>query len=421
LILNLPKIFFGWWIVAASFLIALYTGGTIFYGFTAIFEPIAHDMGWSYTQLSFAASLRGLELGIFAPVMGVFVDRWGPRKLIFIGAIIITGGLILLSYAVSLAVFYGAYVIIAVGLCCCSFPVLVTAIAQWFRKNVGLATGIVSSGFGFGGLMIPVVVKLVEMYEWRVTMIIIAVGTLVTVLPLSLLMRHKPEQYGYLPDGGVEVTTEDLNSGQTVSQQTEIDFRPKQALKSNIFWRLALVFLGHMLVLHAVITHVMPYLTSVGVVRSLSSLVATVLVLMSILGRLIFGWLGDKFDRRIVIAVTFLMMGLGLLSSAYTSDTVTWLLVPFVILFGSGYGGNNALHPSVIRQYFGRNNFGTIFGLVAGIMMMGSIVGPPLAGWVFDTWGSYQDIWFIFTGLLIVAIIPVVTIPPVSQLSSGND
>jgi len=89
--------FYGWWMVAASFLIAMSVGGIIFYGFTAIFEPIANELGWSYTQISIAASLRGLEVGILAPVVGVFVDRLGPRRIIATGAVITAAGLIMLT------------------------------------------------------------------------------------------------------------------------------------------------------------------------------------------------------------------------------------------------------------------------------------------------------------------------------------
>jgi MFS family permease len=90
------------------------------------------------------------------------------------------------------------------------------------------------------------------------------------------------------------------------------------------------------------------------------------------------------------------------------------LLVPFLILFGIGYGGNNTLRGSAIREFFGRGNFGAIHGLVIGIMMVGSVAGPPLAGWVFDKWHSYQPIWFVFTGLAVAAILLAVTTPQVS-------
>ncbi len=87
------KVFYGWWIAAASLLIGLYSAGVVFYGFTAIFEPIADELGWSYTQISLASSVRGLEAGLLAPLIGVLADRWGPRRLIFSGAIFTAVGL----------------------------------------------------------------------------------------------------------------------------------------------------------------------------------------------------------------------------------------------------------------------------------------------------------------------------------------
>jgi len=142
----------------------------------------------------------------------------------------------------------------------------------------------------------------------------------------------------------------------------------------------------------------------------MSSLVATAIPLTSIVGRLGLGWLGDKVDRRLVATGAFAMMGFGLLCLGYVSLD-TWLLVPFIVLFSIGFGGNHALRPSLGRKYFGRTNFGTIFGLIIGIGGLGSIIGPTAAGWVYDNFGSYQGIWFVFAGLAVVAVISMLTIP----------
>ena len=414
------RIFYGWWIVVASFLIALYVGGAVFYGFTAIFEPIANEFGWSYTQISFAASLRGLEMGLLAPIIGLFVDRWGPRRLIASGAAIGALGLILLSRTTSLAMFYGAFFLVAMGTSCCTMTVLMTAIANWFRKNVGLASGIALSGFGCGGLLIPVIVGLIDMYDWRITVTILGLGMFAMVLPLSLLFRHKPEQYGSLPDGEVKdamIPDDGAASAQTV----EVSLKAKAALKTRAFWHMAVAYTCHTLILSAIITHVMPYLSSIGVARSRSSLVATIIPLMSIGGRLGLGWLGDRTDKKRVLIAAFAMIGLGMLCFGYASAGGTWLLIPFLVLFGIGYGGSNALRPSLLREYFGRANFGTIFGLIIGINMMGGIIGPTLAGWSFDNWGSYHGIWFVFAGLAIAALTAVFTMPPVRVTAKVAD
>ncbi|MFH1003870.1 MAG: MFS transporter [Chloroflexota bacterium] len=405
------RVFYGWWVVTAAFFVALYVGGVVFYGFTTMFEPIVAEFGWSYTQVSLAASLRGLESSLLAPIMGTLADRWGPRRLLFMGAFALAGGLFLLSQVNSLGMFYVAFFLVSIGMSCCSMTVLMTAVANWFHRRVGLASGIAISGFGFGGLVVPLMVALIDKYDWRLTVVIISLGMLAVVLPLSLLVRHKPEHYGYLPDGAAKASAV-VTSGPDPLPPAEIDIRVRQALKSGTFWHITLAYTIHILLVAALVTHVMPYLSSLNIARSTSGLVATGIPVVSIGGRLSMGWLGDKFSRKAVTAGGFIMMALGILCFAY-ADRAAWLLIPFLILFGSGYGGNSAMRPSLVREFFGRAQFGTLLGLIMGINMLGNVAGPPIAGWVFDTWGSYQGIWLVFAGLGLVSTISMLTTPPV--------
>jgi MFS family permease len=411
------KIFYGWWIVGASFFIAMYVGAVIYYGFTAFFEPIANDMGWSYTQISLAASLRGLEIGLLSPIVGILADRWGPRKLIFGGIFITAASLFLLSSTNSLLMFYGAFALLAIGVSACTVTVLLTAVANWFRQRIGVATGAAIGGFGFSGLLIPVIVRLIAAYDWRTALNILALGMIVMILPLSLLFRHRPEQYGYFPDGQNQGTAAYPDESGP-RQVGEVEVTAKHALKSVTFWRLALSRMYHSMTVAALITHVMPYLNSTGISRSQSSLVATVIPLMSIFGRFGFGWLGDKLTRKLVATASFIMIGYGVLSFAYVSAMNMWLLVPFLILMGIGYGGSNALLPSLGREYFGRTHFGSIYGIIEGIGTIGAIIGPAIAGLAYDNLGSYQIIWLLLAGLAVVAIISVFTIAPVRSSSN---
>ncbi|MFC2018214.1 MFS transporter [Chloroflexota bacterium] len=412
--LKISGVYYGWWIVAAAFLTGLYMAGVVFYGFTTVFEPITEDMGWSYAQVSLASSLRGIEAGLVAPVIGILVDRWGPRRLIFAGALFTFTGLILLSRTNSLTMFYGSFALIALGMSCSTATVLMTAVANWFRKNVGLATGIVASGFGCGGLLIPVIVKLIDLYEWRDAVTILAIGTLFTVLPLSFVFRHKPEQYGYLPDGQKEdgIT---FDTGPGMSPAAGKDLKMKQVLKSSAFWLITLAFTYFSLLVGAVITHVMPYLSSIGIARSMAGLVAAAIPITSIAGRLGLGWIGDRHDKKLIASAAFGVVGLGAFCFGYADIAGTWMLVPFLILFGVSYGGCIVLRASLVREYFGTTSFGTIFGLILGINMVGSIIGPPLAGWVYDSWGSYQNIWFIFAGLAGPALVALLAMRPVNK------
>ena len=409
-----PKVFYGWYVVGACLLIILYTSGITYFGFTAVFEPIVEDFSWSYTQISLAASLRGIEIGLLAPIMGFLVDRWGPRRLMFGGGIIICVGFLLLSQVSSLAMFYGAFVLIAIGMSTCTQTVVMTAVNNWFRRKAGVATGVVASGFGFGGLIVPVVTKLVDVLRWRMAMFTVGLGVLVTVLPLSLLVRDKPEHYGYQPDGETSTVVETRGT-QSPTTNAEISIPAKQAVRNRAFWNIAFASLGHSFVVGAVVIHIMPYLSSLGIVRSFSSLIALVLPVTSIGGRLGGGWLSGRLGSRQVFAASFALMTAGLLLFGYVTAGMIWLLVPFIITFSLGWGCSVTTRIILLREYYGRGSFGTILGFTAGIMMVGSVTGAPLAGWVFDTWGSYQGAWLGFGAVTIVGMILALTTPSPSS------
>ncbi|HET6478264.1 MAG TPA: MFS transporter, partial [Dehalococcoidales bacterium] len=249
---------------------------------------------------------------------------------------------------------------------------------------------------------------------------ILAVGMLIVVTPLSLIFRHRPEQYGYQLDGLKEAPTPST-ARITTSPPTELKIGLVQALKSITFWRIAATYMVHATIISSVITHVMPYLSSIGIARTRAGLVAMAIPIISVGGRLGFGWLADKRDRRRVIAGTFGMVTLGLVCLAYAPTAGFWLLIPFLFLFGIGYGGITTLRPSLVSEYFGRSNFGTVFGFIVGINALGGIAGPWLAGWVYDTWGSYQGIWLTYAGLAVIAMPLIFNISRVKMpLESGS-
>ncbi len=420
LMMKSSKVFYGWWLVGACVVANAYTAGIIFFGFTAIFEPIVNEFGWSYAQVSLAASLRGLEMGLLAPLTGLLVDRWGPRKIMFAGAFIGGAGLIFLSRITSLGMFYGAFALIAVGTSSCGSTVIITAVAQWFRRRLTIATGLVVSGFALGGLLVPLVAQLIDVLGWRTAIAGLGIGMWLIPMPLSLIVRHKPEQYGYLPDGDSNETIniETPSAPDASTPSTKLDIQPRRALLSRPFWHITLPATYQAFAVSAVITHIMPYLSSISIARSVSSLMASATPVMSITGRMGFGWLGDKFDKRLMAAIGFTLMSLGLLFFALVPTIGIWSLVLFIVVFGIGWGGAVPMRPALLREYFGRSNFGTILGSVFGVMMVGQILGAPLAGWWFDMWGSYQGVWFAFAGLGAVAVIIMLTIPRLDKTTA---
>ena len=174
----------------------------------------------------------------------------------------------------------------------------------------------------------------------------------------------------------------------------------------------------HFVAVGTLMVHVMPYLSSVGVFRSTASMVTMAVPLLSIPGRLCSGWLADRFNKKRVAAIFFTFTVLGLLCLSYISSEAKWILVPFVILFGLGWGSNNTLRTSMLREYFGRSRFGSIFGFMMGISALGGMAGPLFAGWVYDTWASYQIAWLTLAILVFASVIIIATTPSINMASA---
>jgi sugar phosphate permease len=410
-------VFYGWWIVGACFVISLYVHGIIGFGFTALIEPLSREFRWSYLQISLASSLRGVEVGLLAPIVGLLVDRWGPRRLMLGGTLLTGLALILMSRTASLGMFYGVFILIALGMTALSPTVTMTTMANWFTRRIGTATGIMHSGVGFSGLMIPIVVLLVDTLGWRTAMTLLGLFLLVIISLLTLIVRHRPEQYGLLPDG---------ETGATVTAGKELvpleisskDIGAREAIRSSSFWHIALAMMFQIMLVNAVVTHMIPYVGSVGLPRATAGLIASAVPLTSVVGRLSFGWLSDRIDPRRIMGCGYIMMSLGLVFFTLAAGGNAGLLIPSVALFSIGFGGNAIVRATIIREYFGRRSFGTIHGFIMGVAVVGHLSGPPLAGWVFDTWGSYQGIWLAFA---VLAVVPLLLIMTVSRPKRGGE
>jgi MFS transporter, OFA family, oxalate/formate antiporter len=401
------KIFYGWWIVLACFSIGFLVSGFVFYGFTAFFEPLVREFGWSHTQVSFASSLRGLEMGILAPLIGFLADRLGSRRLMLSGMIVLGAGLILLSYTQSLSMFYGAMILIAFGAGGCTSVVTMTAVSQWFRKNIGKALAIMTSGFGASGLLLPLIVALIDAYGWRTAVVVLGLAIWVIGIPLSLVIRDSPEKYGDMPDGipfpqGYSVCPDSHGDSQKKSYRAILKDRP--------FMYLNLAETIRFMALTSVVVHIMPHLSMIGISRSRAGFIAASIPLLSIIGRFVFGWLGDFFDKRRITMLAFLLMALGMLALAF----IHWpgMLLLFLLLFSFGFGGITVLRGTIIREYYDKRIFGSMMGIMMGFAAAGGIIGPTFTGWIFDISRDYHFVWMGFGAMLFLAILFIVNFRP---------
>ena len=398
-------LFYGWWIVYAALLISIYNVGTFFYGFTAFFNPLIKEFGWSRAVTSLAFTLQRAESGTAAPVVGYLVDKVGPRRVTITGAFLAGVGFIWLSYVQSLWSFYGSFLLIGLGLSASSPEVPLVAVANWFRRKRGRAMAVLAVGAGVGGIVIPGIVWGVDTFGWRAAVRGIGVGTWLVVIPLALVYRHQPERYGYLPDGdapGGSAVARD-RVARTSEASEEASFTVRQVLRTHAFWLLGLIFTLWMFVHGTIMVHILPALTAAGLSRGVAALVVAGMPLISIVGRLGLGFLGDFLGKSLVIAMSLLLMTVGTLIFSFTHSV--WQAILFMAAYGIGFGGFIAVKGALQADFFGRRNYGTVQGGLHTLGMVGGMVGPVFAGWWFDVNESYQG------ALVVLAIAIAATIP----------
>ena len=399
-------VFFGWYIVAAALFLNTYHGGTIGYGFTAFIAPIAATFGWSYAQISLGLSFRGLEVGALDPFVGMAVDRWPARRLVLVGVIMYGLGLVCISQATNLIVFYIGFVILGLGNSLCINVVPQTVIARWFKKDLGKAIAVLSMGGSIGGVLVPLLVKMIDAYSWQTSLLILAAGMWLIGIPFYFVFRARPEEHGLLHK------LQDDVKGPHSSQSYDSSVGVKEALKMRAFWQIGIAYMLQVGPIHAVTIHVMPYLSSLGVERSTASMVAMAIPLVSLTARIPFGWLADIFRKKYVMAVSIGLTSAGLFLFWLLDGSSFMLIYAFVVVFGLGLAGMGSIRTPIVREYFGTKNFGTIFGLIKAFSMIGLVAYPPVAGWVYDTLGSYKPIWLIFSIGSAIAVILMSTVPP---------
>ncbi|MFC2059212.1 MFS transporter [Chloroflexota bacterium] len=412
-------IFYGWWIVLACAFINFYLSGVYYSGFGLFFTSFVDDFGWSYGALSLAFSLRTAETGLFAPILGFLVDRLGPRKLMVLGALISCLSAFWLSQVNSLLGFYGALLLFGLGTGPLVHAIVpMTALANWFHKGIGKASGLVVIGVGLGGFLVPALAWFLNGYGWRTSMIAIGIGFFIICTPLSLIVRHKPEQYGYLPDGKAETGIESKSGTSEARNLAEVEYTARQALKTFNFWLIFIITSLITLPIIAVMVHAIPYLESVGFSKQNAALVVTIITVTSIGGRALFGWLADVFDKRKLLAVDAALLAAGILIFAHMHSMV--LLFPLLITYCFGWGGYQPLRPAILREYFGRGAFGTISGIALIGPTLGAIIGPIILGQVFDITGRYYLGWIIITLAVAMAVPLSLMIRPPGRNTKAN-
>jgi len=418
------RVFYGWWVVSASAAIVFLTGGTFFYGFSALVKPLQDEFGWTRALISGAFSLRTEVGGLASPVVGYLVDRIGSRRLLLAGSVLVGAGFILLSRVDSVWAFYATVMIIAVGMSATGGAVALTAAAHWFVRQRGRAMAVLTAGAGSSGVMVVVLATLISAFGWREALLIMGLAQWAVCIPLALVVRHRPQEMGLLPDGEQpqarpEVAQEGERLPGRAAALAEADgvadgplylqdsgLTIGQALRTRTFWLLALAMSLAGFGSTAIIVHQLVFVTeAAGLSDDHAAIVTMMMPIVSLAGRLGFGWLADYREKRHVLAVSYVLLGLGILLLAAAREP--WQLVFFLAVFSPGWGGSIAVRPAFQAEYFGLRSFGALQGLMFTVSTLGSVAGPVFAGWVHDSTDTYRHA-FVVLALATLAAAPAV-------------
>ena len=401
------KVFYGWYIVAASVGLNFYLSVVFFQGFQVFFLPILHEFGWTRAITSGAFSLRQLESGLLAPAIGFLVDRWGPRIVILVGVILGGLGMIMMSYVNSLWTFYVAFLIASLGVSGASHGVSwAVAVANWFQRMRGRALGIAMLGPVVGGPFVVVVAVLEGMLGWRTSIMLLGVGLLIVGTPLALVARARPEPYGYLPDGAEpgEADTSEVDIRGLALEGASNGLTVGQALHTRDFWVLTFMFAAVFMGISGLMVHLIPLLEDLNYSSAQAASLLGLVFLLSGIGRIGSGFLADMIDFRIVLAGLIMLQLVGLLLLSIIGPSQIWLVSIFSLLFGVGFGGTIPLRPFLIMQSFGARAFGALQGLVQGGAISAGMIGPVFYGWVFDTTESYDLAIYASAAVILTAL-----------------
>lgn len=387
-------IYYGWVIVAVMFVTLFFSLGFRF-AFGVYYSAILDETGWSRADTAGIISAAMIVYACTAALAGYLFDRLGARVLFTIGALSMGSGLMLCSTVHSLAGLTAAYgILLGLSYAALGFIPHMAIVPRWFVQRRGLASALSLTGVGLGSLAIATLsAELIVRIGWRETMWWFGLAAMVVLIPLNLLFhRHSAESVGLVPDGPSEQPAARI-------APVEVGTTVGDALRTPVFWLLALAVAMTGLCNMILIVHQTRMLVDMGFSLSLASLLFGVLGAMRAAGGLIWGPLSDRIGRStcVVIICSISLIGLVLLWLTSLVPTEAFalriaLLAGYLLAYGIGFNGISPVYASAVSDRFAGKNLGTILGLLDLGFGLGSALGPWWAGWMFDRYGSYGGV-----------------------------
>jgi MFS family permease len=401
-------LFYGWRMVAAACALRVLGAGLHSFGFTVFFLPLSQDLNLNRTSTSLAFSLARAEGAIEGPVVGHLLDRYGPKPIMVAAVLLMGVGYLLLSqvdtYATFLIVYLGVISLAHAGGFMHSPMVLINT---WFIRHRARAITISSAAFGLGGVLVaPVLSIIVQAWGWRWGAAVGGILFLLIGVPLCLTIRRSPESMGLLPDGD-ESDGALAGKGPERTRQSEVDVTVAAALRSFAFWGSVLAAGIRNASYHAISVHFVPFMVWKGLSQPQAALLLSVYAFLGMALTLVIGWFADKANKPRMTAIILFAAAAAMFLPLI--DSSLWSLCLFTIFFAA-VETTFPLGWAVVGDLFGRKHYAKIRGYMVLFYTWGGVLGPVIAGAIFDRWQTYEPLlWslivvFSVAGLLFASL-----------------
>lgn len=419
------RIFYGWWVGLGSFTTLFTVVGILYYGFPVFYPALIAEFGWDRAEITAGYMISTIVLGpLFGIFAGVLIDRLGSKRIMLAG--ILSAGIALLSFSFmqSLTHYYLFYFLHTLGYVCAGPVPNQVLISQWFHRLRGRVMGIAYLGLGLGGWVAPRLSNyLISHFGWRTAFQTMGIVALLVLFPLIfILVKSRPSEKGLLPDGAQPGEANPLRTSQSSSR----DFTLAEAVRTRAFWAIAVGSVLSIASIGAIIQHLVLYLKDGGYSVEQGARILSFLVLCSIPGRVIMGYLADIFPKKYVMLAAYLCVGAAV-PLLLTADSLPMLYL-FAFVFGFGMGADYMMIPLVTAQSFGLSSMGKIMGVIFVSDTVGQATFPFLVGSLFRQTGNYQLGFTLVTiaallGAAAVLFIPrkVVRAAPVLPVAGGEE
>jgi sugar phosphate permease len=380
-------LFYGWIIVAAALAIIALGMGFMF-SLGVFMEPLENALGWSRGQIAQANLYGWVAFGVSAFGFGLLSDSLGTRVVVRIGAGMLGLGLLGLSQMQHLWHFYLLYGLLIGGAVGAFNVPLTSLVTRWFVTHRGLAVALTNCGVGVGGLLCaPLSRSLIMSFDWRATFFVYGLLAWVVMIPLTLLLRERPQDIGLQPYGETAATAPETPA------RVAAPYTFSKVLTLPAFWVIALVHFFCCAAHSGPIFHMVSAVIDVGVDKLAAATVFSISSFASLPGRLGTGLLADRFGSKNIL-VTWLMMQATAVILYLTVRNFTGFAM-LGLYFGIAYGGVMPLYAVVAREYSGARTLGASYGAIFGLSCLGMGLGGWLGGLLFDSLGTYNSLYVL--------------------------